>query len=117
MPGYECGTAFCYQNEDVRRRPTVCWLKFEDKAFKRMLASGNLLQKKNRVCRKRQLRTAYIENHILMQKSDNIIMFSWVSLILKLTRWNAFFNPPPNQTNSFRRKFRKENMIISNLPD
>ena len=24
--------------------------------------------------------------------------------------------PPPNQTNSFRRKFRKENMIISNLP-
>ena len=46
MPGYECGTAFGYQNEDVRRRPTVCWLKFEDKAFKRMLASGNLLQKK-----------------------------------------------------------------------
>ena len=46
MPGYECGTVFCYQNEDVRRRPTVCWLKFEDKAFKRMLASGNLLQKK-----------------------------------------------------------------------
>ena len=81
-----------------------------------MLASGNLLQKKNRVCRKRQLRTAYVENHILMQKSDNIIMFSWFSLILKLTRWNAFFNPPPNQTNSFRRKFRKENMIISNLP-
>ena len=84
-----------------------------------MLASGNLLQKKNRVFRKRQLKTAYIENHILMHKSDNIIMFSWFSLILKLTRWNAFFNPPPpppNQTNSFRRKFREENMIISNLP-
>ena len=27
-----------------------------------------------------------------MYKSDNIIMFSWFSLILKLTRWNAFFN-------------------------
>ena len=26
-----------------------------------------------------------------MYKSDNIIMFSWFSLILKLTRWNAFF--------------------------
>ena len=100
-------------SEDVRRfaslnlktRPlNVCW------------PLVTYCKKKNRVCRKRQLRTAYVENHILMQKSDNIIMFSWFSLILKLTRWNAFFNPPPNQTNSFRRKFRKENMIISNLP-
>ena len=92
MLEFERGKALCYQNEDVRRRPTVCLLKFVDKAFKRMLASGNLLLKKNRVLRKRQLRTAYIENHILMYKSDNIIMFSWFSLILKFTRWNAFFN-------------------------
>ena len=46
MLEFECGTALCYQNEDVRRRPTVCLLKFVDKAFKRMLASGNLLLKK-----------------------------------------------------------------------
>ena len=46
MLEFECGTAFCYQNEDVRRRPTVCLLKFVDKAFKRMLASDNLLLKK-----------------------------------------------------------------------
>ena len=46
MLEFECGTALCYQNEDVRRRPTVCFLKFVDKAFKRMLASGNLLLKK-----------------------------------------------------------------------
>ena len=46
MLEFECGTALCYQNEDVRRRPTVCLLKFVDKAFKRMLASDNLLLKK-----------------------------------------------------------------------
>ena len=46
MLEFECGTALCYQNEDVRRRPTVCLLKFVDKAYKRMLASGNLLLKK-----------------------------------------------------------------------
>ena len=46
MLEFECGTALCYQNEDVRRRPTVCLLQFVDKAFKRMLASGNLLLKK-----------------------------------------------------------------------
>ena len=46
MLEFECGTALCCQNEDVRRRPTVCLLKFVDKAFKRMLASGNLLLKK-----------------------------------------------------------------------
>ena len=46
MLEFECGTALCYQNEDVRRRPTVCLLKFVDKTFKRMLASGNLLLKK-----------------------------------------------------------------------
>ena len=51
MPEYECGTAFCYQNEDVRRRPTVCQLKFVDKAFKRMLASGlwQLIAKKKKI--------------------------------------------------------------------
>ena len=47
MLEFECGTALCYQNEDVSRRPTVCLLKFVDKAFKRMLASGNLLLKKS----------------------------------------------------------------------
>ena len=46
MLEFECGTALRYQNEDVRRRPTVCLLKFVDKAFKRMLASDNLLLKK-----------------------------------------------------------------------
>ena len=46
MLEFECGRALCYQNEDVRRRPTVCLLKFVDKAFKRMLASDNLLLKK-----------------------------------------------------------------------
>ena len=104
----------------MKTSPTVCLLKFVDKAFKRMLASGNVLLKKYRVLRKRQLRTAHIENHIPMYKSDNIIMFFWFSLILKLTRWNAFFKilpppPPRHQTNSFRRKFTLLHEILATL--